>query len=100
MLHEEVRRRVSLCPCQRTMLPLAKERTSERVVKRCVCDHAVTLRYRVSPGGLVNVTQQQQGREAHWASAYPLVFKCVCVCVVTQLSSVVVSSVSRLCCSS
>ncbi len=55
-----------------------------RCVEREACDQTVTLRYRVSLEGFVNVAQLQRSREAHWSSfSPPAVYVCerVCVCV-------------------
>lgn len=42
-----------------------------RCVESEACDQTVTLRYRVSLEGFVNVAQLQRSREAHWASFSP-----------------------------
>lgn len=50
-----------------------------RCVESEACDQTVTLRYRVSLEGFVNVAQLQHSREAHWASfSPPAVRACVC----------------------
>lgn len=53
-----------------------------KCVESKACDQTVTLRYRVSLEGFVNVAQLQWSREAHWASfSPPAVRVYVCVCV-------------------
>lgn len=51
-----------------------------KCVESKACDQTVTLRYRVSLEGFVNVAQLQWSREAHWASFSPPAVR-VCVCV-------------------
>lgn len=54
---------------------VTRERDREREKAKCVeneaCDQTVTLHYRVSLEGFVNVAQLQRSREAHWASLSP-----------------------------
>lgn len=55
-----------------------------KCVESKACDQTVTLRYRVSLEGFVNVAQLQWSREAHWASFSPpavRVYVCVCLYV-------------------
>ena len=48
-----------------------RKRGKARCVESEACDQTVTLRYRVSLEGFVNVAQLQRSREAHWASFSP-----------------------------
>lgn len=55
----------------------SREREYTRYMESQAYDQTVTLRYRVSLEGFVNVAQLQRNREAHWASFSP---PAVCVC--------------------
>ena len=59
------------------MRSLELERETARSEESKACDQTMTLHYRVSLEGFVNVTQLQHNREAHWASISP---PAVCVC--------------------
>lgn len=66
------------CVRPRVYLMSAGTRETARCVESEACDQTVTLRYRVSLEGFVNVAQLQPSGDAHWASVSP---PAVCVWV-------------------